>query len=149
MQDKRISLSEAIATITRWLRAWRSEATRCTGGRARRSTRSSASGSERLEIVKTAGAYDIDLLGRDGLRGTAVDRGVRRLRDGTRPCSLATGERSSRARVTVKEHACASVIAGLRAAIQGVPFMPVAGLTGSDVPRVTGFRTLADPYTGQ
>jgi glutaconate CoA-transferase subunit A len=37
----------------------------------------------------------------------------------------------------------------LRAAIQGLSFLPLAGLTGSDVPRRSGFRPVADPYTGQ
>ena len=46
-----------------------------------------------------------------------------------------------------REHACATVIAGLRAAIQGVPFMPVAGLDGSDLPAARGFQRLADPYS--
>jgi glutaconate CoA-transferase subunit A len=36
----------------------------------------------------------------------------------------------------------------LRAAIQGVSFLPMAGLSGSDVPARAGFRTVADPYTG-
>jgi glutaconate CoA-transferase subunit A len=50
--------------------------------------------------------------------------------------------------VEAREHACATVIAGLRAAIQGVPFMPVAGLHGSDLPAARGFREVADPYSG-
>ena len=41
----------------------------------------------------------------------------------------------------------ATVIAGLRAAIQGVPFMPVAGLHGSDLPAARGFQSVADPYS--
>jgi glutaconate CoA-transferase, subunit A len=39
------------------------------------------------------------------------------------------------------------VHAGLRAAIQGVSFLPMAGLTGSDLLR--NFKAVADPYTGQ
>jgi glutaconate CoA-transferase subunit A len=50
--------------------------------------------------------------------------------------------------VAAHEHACATVIAGLRAAIQGVPFMPVAGLWGSDLPAARGFQRLTDPYSG-
>ncbi|MFT4041468.1 MAG: CoA-transferase, partial [Thermomicrobiales bacterium] len=46
-----------------------------------------------------------------------------------------------------REHACATVIAGLRAAIQGVPFMPVAGLTGSQLPAARGFAAVRDPYS--
>jgi glutaconate CoA-transferase subunit A len=49
--------------------------------------------------------------------------------------------------VEAREHACATVIAGLRAAIQGVPFMPVAGLHGSDLPAARGFQSVADPYS--
>ena len=41
-----------------------------------------------------------------------------------------------------KEHACYTVIAGLRAAIQGVPFMPVAGMFGSDLLDARGFKTI-------
>lgn len=40
-------------------------------------------------------------------------------------------------------------MAGLRAAAYGVPFLPVAGMWGSDVARVAGLRTVADPYTGR
>jgi glutaconate CoA-transferase subunit A len=50
--------------------------------------------------------------------------------------------------VEAREHACATIIAGLRAAIQGVPFMPVAGLRGSNLPAARGFVALEDPYSG-
>lgn len=146
MQDKRISLSEAIATIPDGSRLALGGNTLHRGPCAavheivRQRKRA-------LEIVKTAGAYDIDLLVATGC-ATAVTAGFVGFET---VLGLAPGYRRAveQGRVTVKEHACYSVIAGLRAAIQGVPFMPVAGLTGSDVPRVTGFRTLADPYTGQ
>ena len=36
----------------------------------------------------------------------------------------------------------------MRAAIQGVSFLPMAGFSESDVPRRSGFRTVAHPYTG-
>jgi glutaconate CoA-transferase subunit A len=43
------------------------------------------------------------------------------------------------------EHTCPSVINGLRAAAQGVPFMPIAGMSGSDI--VPGrFLTVPNPY---
>ena len=51
--------------------------------------------------------------------------------------------------VVAAEHACYTVISGLRAAIQGVPFMPVAGMFGSDLLVARDFRTVADPYTGE
>jgi glutaconate CoA-transferase subunit A len=39
-----------------------------------------------------------------------------------------------------------TLVAGLRAASYGVPFQPVAGVFGSDLARINGWRTLADPY---
>ena len=36
----------------------------------------------------------------------------------------------------------------MRAASNGIPFEPIAGLTGSDIPLAAGFRTVKDPYTG-
>ncbi len=146
MQDKRISLSEAIATIGDGSRL-------ALGGNTLHRSPCAAvheivrQRKRALEIIKTAGAYDIDLLAATGC-ATTVTAGFVGFET---VLGLAPGYRRAveQGRVTVREHACYSVIAGLRAAIQGVPFMPVAGLTGSDVPQVTGFRTLADPYTGQ
>ena len=37
----------------------------------------------------------------------------------------------------------------MRAASFGIPFQPVGGLTGSDLPRLSGFKEVEDPYTGQ
>ena len=36
----------------------------------------------------------------------------------------------------------------MRAASHGVPFEPIVGLTGSDIPASAGFKTVRDPYTG-
>jgi glutaconate CoA-transferase subunit A len=38
---------------------------------------------------------------------------------------------------------------GLRAASLGVPFEPIAGLRGTDVPAAAGFGTVRDPWTGE
>jgi glutaconate CoA-transferase subunit A len=103
-------------------------------------------GKRGLEVVKTAGAYDVDLLCAAGcVRAVSAGYVGYETPFGMAPAyrrAVESGE------VAVKEHACATVIAGLRAAIQGVPFMPVAGLYGSDVPAARGFRLLADPYSG-
>jgi glutaconate CoA-transferase subunit A len=37
---------------------------------------------------------------------------------------------------------------GLRAAAYGVPFEPMAGLKGTDLPATADFRTVKDPWTG-
>ncbi|MDQ3780366.1 MAG: CoA transferase subunit A [Chloroflexota bacterium] len=104
-------------------------------------------GKARLEIVKTAGAYDVDLLCAAGC-ATAVAAGFVGFET---PFGMAPNYRRAveQGRVEAKEHACYTVIAGLRAAIQGVPFMPIAGMTGSDLLAARGFQTLADPYTQQ
>jgi len=47
------------------------------------------------------------------------------------------------------EHSCYSVITALRAAVQGVPFLPVRGMLGSDLMSCMGFLTVKDPYTGE
>ncbi len=36
----------------------------------------------------------------------------------------------------------------MRAASHGLPFEPIVGLNGSDIPAAAGFRTVKDPYTG-
>jgi glutaconate CoA-transferase subunit A len=100
-----------------------------------------------LEIVKTAGAYDVDLLCGTGV-ASAVSAGFVGFETafGLAPSYRRTVEGGA---VEAREHACYTVIAGLRAAIQGVPFMPVAGMVGSDVVAARGFRTVADPYSGR
>jgi len=39
-----------------------------------------------------------------------------------------------------------TLVAGLRAATYGIPFQPVAGVHGSDLPRLNGWKTITDPY---
>ena len=102
-------------------------------------------GQHGLEVVKTAGAYDVDLLCAAGC-AAAVSAGFIGYET---PFGMAPAYRRGveSGLVQAKEHACATVIAGLRAAIQGVPFMPVAGLFGSDLPAARGFQIVADPYS--
>src|ERR1041384_4863625 len=99
-------------------------------------------GKRDLELVKTAGAYDIDLLCAAGCAG-AVSAGFIGYET---PFGMAQAYRAAveQGRVEAREHACATVIAGLRAAIQGVPFMPVAGLQGSSLPAARGFASVQD-----
>ena len=39
-----------------------------------------------------------------------------------------------------------TLVAGLRAAAYGIPFQPVAGVHGSDLAKLNGWKALADPY---
>jgi glutaconate CoA-transferase subunit A len=104
-------------------------------------------GRQDLELVKTAGAYDVDVLCGTGCVA-AVSAGFVGFENvfGLAPRYRRAVESGV---VEVREHACYSVIAGLRAAIQGVPFMPIGGMKGSDVLAARGFRTVTDPYSGQ
>ncbi|MCC7104868.1 MAG: CoA transferase subunit A [Chloroflexi bacterium] len=103
-------------------------------------------GKRDLELVKTAGAYDVDVLCGTGVAG-AVTAGFIGYESvfGLAPSYRHAVEQG---RVRAVEHTCYSVIAGLRAAAQGVPFMPMRGLDGSDLPELRGFAKLADPYGG-
>jgi glutaconate CoA-transferase subunit A len=98
----------------------------------------------RLEIVKQSPGYDIDIL----CRAEAVER----LRAGIVAMEgnfgLAPWYRRAveRRQLQLEEHACASLTAGLRASAFGVPFQPCAGLHGSDIPALNGWKLLEDPY---
>ncbi len=145
MRTKLISLAEAISTV-------KDEDIVALGGNTLHRGPCAAvhelvrQGRRGLEIVKTAGAYDVDLLCATGV-ARAVSAGYVGFET---PFGMAPGYRRAVEGGTVeaKEHACYTVIAGLRAAIQGVPFMPVAGMLGSDVLAARGFKTIVDPYTG-
>src|SRR5262249_46062426 len=146
MIDKTISLPEAIAAVADGARV-------AVGGNTVHRGPCAAvhgivrQGKRGLELVKTAGAYDVDLLAATGCAASASVGFV----GFETVFGMAPGYRRAveRGDLEVKEHACYSVIAGLRAAIQGVPFMPLAGMHGSAVPGVRGFKTVVDPYASQ
>ena len=144
MTDKRATLAGAIAHIPDGARLALGGNTlhRGPGAAVHEIVRQGKRG---LEIVKTAGAYDVDLLCAAGC-ASAVSAGFIGYET---PFGMAPAYRRAveSGAVEAREHACATVIAGLRAAIQGVPFMPVAGLDGSDLPHARGFRRLVDPYS--
>lgn len=100
-----------------------------------------------LHLIKTAGAYDVDLLIAAGCAASVSAAFIGF--ETAFGMALSYRRAVERGTVTVNEHACYTVIAGLRAAIQGVPFMPIAGMFGSDLLAVRGFKTVEDPYTGQ
>ncbi len=99
-----------------------------------------------IELVKTAGAYDVDLLALAGCL-SAVHAGY----IGFENMGLAPNYRKAveGGQTQAKEHACYTVIAGLRAAAYGIPFMPVAGFLGSELLEVRDFKLVKDPFTGQ
>jgi glutaconate CoA-transferase subunit A len=104
-------------------------------------------GTRNLEIVKTAGAYDVDLLAAAGcLRAASCGFVGFENEFGLAPSYRRAVEHGT---VEAREHACYTVIQALRAAAYGLPFMPAAGFEGSDLPAARGFKRVADPYTGE
>jgi glutaconate CoA-transferase subunit A len=100
-----------------------------------------------LSLIKTAGALDVDLL--------ALAKSIRSVYAGYigfEMLGLAPNYRKGvqSGEITVHEHACASVIAGLRASIYGVPFQPINGFEGSSLPELTGqVKKVTCPFTGK
>ncbi|ANY08331.1 CoA transferase subunit A [Pseudonocardia sp. HH130630-07] len=97
-----------------------------------------------LEIVKQSPGYDIDLLCRAGAL-TRARAGIVALEGnvGLAPWYRAAIESGA---VELEEHACATLTAGLRASAFGVPFQPVGGVHGSDLPALNGWAEIPDPY---
>lgn len=103
-------------------------------------------GKRDLEIVKQSPGYDIDILCRAGVASRAR-AGIVAMEGNF---GLANGFRRAveGGALALEEHSCASLTAGLRAAAFGVPFQPVGGLHGSDLPALNGWKCLPDPYGG-
>lgn len=99
-----------------------------------------------LHLAKPSPGYDGDLLSAAGVL-SRVSAGMVSLEQ---PYGIAPGFRRAveEGRVEVVEHACISVASGLRASSLGIPFQPLPGMTGSDIPRASGFLKLWDPDTG-
>ena len=103
---------------------------------------------QHLQLVKTAGAMDVDLLCLAGCV-RSVDAGFISYET---EYSLAGHYRKAVQDGTVKgnEHACYTVISALRAASMGVGFMPVRGLQISDLIEANDYFTrIQDPFTGE
>lgn len=105
------------------------------------------SGVKNLHLVKTAIALEADILCGAGCvssvtAGFVGYEGVYGLCNFYRK-GVQSGE------IIAEEHACYSVITGLRASAQGVPFLPIRGMLGSGLMDAVGFKTVQDPYTGE
>lgn len=100
-----------------------------------------------LHIIKTAGAMDVDMLC-FGETVSSVDAGFVSYET---EFSLASHYRKAveLGKVRANEHACYTVISTLRAASMGIPFLPVKGLTTSDLIDINDyFQKINDPFTG-
>jgi glutaconate CoA-transferase, subunit A len=101
-----------------------------------------------LHLVGSAHSIDVDMLVAAGA--------VRRLEEsyvgfeqdlGLAPAYRRAAEEGS---VEVAESCCATILAQLRAAEMGVPFLPVRGVRGSDIARLhPEYAEITCPFTGQ
>jgi len=97
-----------------------------------------------LEIIKTAPAYDLDLLCRSGAVSKA-QAGIIAMEGnfGLAPWSRKAIEKKE---IVLIEHACPTLIAGMRAARYGLPFQPIAGVHGSELAALNNWKAIKDPY---
>lgn len=103
-------------------------------------------GTGSLRVVKTAGAHEVDLLCAAGCV-QSVDAGFISYES---KYGLATHYRKAveSGAVRANEHACYTVISALRASACGAPFMPVRGLTVSDLLKYNSYFTVIDDPFG-
>ncbi|MCY4635053.1 MAG: CoA transferase subunit A [Acidobacteria bacterium] len=97
-----------------------------------------------LEIVKQSPGYDIDILCRAG-SVARVRAGIVAM-EGHLGLAPAYRRAVERREIELEEHACMTLTAGLRAAAYGVPFQPVGGVHGSDLPALNQWASVPDPY---
>lgn len=97
-----------------------------------------------LEIVKQSPGYDIDILCRVGAVAR-VRAGIVAM-EGHLGLAPAYRRAVERQEIELEEHACMTLTAGLRAAAYGVPFQPVGGVHGSDLPALNRWVSIPDPY---
>lgn len=98
-----------------------------------------------LHLIKTAVAYEVDLLSASG----SIDKVTAGFVGYETEFGLCRFYRKAveSSKIQVDENACYTVIAALRASSIGVPFMPVRDLTGSDLINTIGFKLVKDPYS--
>ena len=97
-----------------------------------------------LEIVKQSPGYDIDILCRAG-SAARVRAGIVAM-EGNLGLAPAYRRAVEQGQIELEEHACMTLTAGLRAAAYGVPFQPVGGVHGSDLPALNRWASVRDPY---
>ena len=100
-------------------------------------------GRKSLEIIKQSPGYDIDILCR--ARSVARVRAGIVAMEGHLGLAPAYRRAVERQEIELEEHACMTLTAGLRAAAYGVPFQPVGGVHGSDLPTLNAGPPLRIP----
>ncbi len=146
MPNKLVSLAEAVAAIP-------DGASIAPGGQTLHRSPVAAlhelvrQGKQDLHLIKSAGAYDVDLLCGTGSISTLTTAYVGFEQLLGPPLNYRRAQIQGRIEIQAYDHA--AMIAGLRAAAFGLPFMPVAGLINSECRNANNLRPVRDPYSGQ
>jgi glutaconate CoA-transferase, subunit A len=106
------------------------------------------SGVRHLKVVGSAHGIDIDLLCGGGAVAATAESYVGFEQDfGMAPNYRRACEAGD---VKVEDSCCYTVVQQLRAAISGLPFMPVRSIRGSDISRLNpDYRLMTCPFTGE
>ena len=101
-----------------------------------------------LHLVGSAHSIDVDLLVAAGAVRICEESYVGYEQDlGLAPAFRAAAQAGE---IEVRESCCATVLAQLRAAETGLPFMPVTGVRGTDIAALhPEYGTVVCPFTGQ
>lgn len=101
-----------------------------------------------LHLVGSAHSIDVDLLVAAGAVAVCEESYVGFEQDlGMAPAYRRAAERGD---ITVKESCCVTVLTQLRAAEMGLPFLPVVGVRGTDLPRLhPEYAEVTCPFTGR
>ena len=146
-RDKRVSLAEAVALV-------RDDAIAALGGGlsarlpmalVRELIRQGRRG---LHLVGSAHGIDVDMLVAVGAVRRCEESYVGFEQDlGLAPAYRRAAEEGS---IEVAESCCVSMLAQLRAAEMGLPFLPVRGVRGSDIAALhPEYATITCPFTGE
>lgn len=105
-------------------------------------------GRRELHLVGSAHSVDVDQLVAAGAVAVCEESYVGYEQDlGLAPAYRRAAEAGA---ITVRESCCATVLAQLRAAEMGLPFLPVRGVRGTDIPRLhPEYGEVACPFTGE
>jgi glutaconate CoA-transferase subunit A len=105
-------------------------------------------GRQGLHVVGSAHGIDVDLLVAAGAVAVCEESYVGFEQDlGLAPAYRRAAETGA---IEIRESCCATVLAQLRAAEFGLPFMPVRGVKGSDIRRLhPEYREVTCPFTGE
>jgi glutaconate CoA-transferase, subunit A len=101
-----------------------------------------------LHLVGSAHSIDVDLLVAVGAVRRCEESYVGFEQDlGLAPAYRQAAEAGT---IEVAESCCATILAQLRAAEMGLPFLPVRGVRGSDIPRLhPEYAEITCPFTGE